>query len=165
MHLQEKKYRNVAQCPLHQVTYASTQFGVTTSKGLGGDAFTRKYNIWNENTLFEMLPNTIYIMRPIHVCELQSLKQLFLTVQEEIHLQENTLFDLWPWPWGQGHTKCCPVSFTSCDLSSFKVLGRDIYKKRDGRTDAQTDRQTDDGPTLIRKNIHVFVKKKAGITS
>ena len=38
-----------------------------------------------------------------------------------MHLQENSIFDLWPWPWGQGHTKCCPVPSTSCDLFSYKV--------------------------------------------
>ena len=50
MHLQEntlfdldlsvKITQNVAQCPLHHVIYAPTEFEVTTSKGLGGDAFT-----------------------------------------------------------------------------------------------------------------------------
>ena len=39
MHLQESRL-NVAQCPLHHVTYAPTEFEVTTSK-----AFTRKFNI------------------------------------------------------------------------------------------------------------------------
>ena len=38
-----------------------------------------------------------------------------------MHLQENSIFDLWPWPLGQGHTKCCPVPSTSCDLFSYKV--------------------------------------------
>ena len=46
-------------------------------------------------------------------------------------------FNIWPWPWGQGHTKCCPVPSTSCDLFSYKVLScyvepfrrRYIYKK------------------------------------
>ena len=33
---------NVAQCPQHHVTYAPTEFEVTTSKGLGVGAFTRK---------------------------------------------------------------------------------------------------------------------------
>ena len=33
---------NVTQCHLPQVTYASTKFEVTISKGLGGDTFTRK---------------------------------------------------------------------------------------------------------------------------
>ena len=37
--------RNVAQCPLHHVTYALTEFEVTTSKGLGGEVFTSKFNI------------------------------------------------------------------------------------------------------------------------
>ena len=55
MHLQEntlfdldlrvKVTPNVAQCALHHVTYAPTQFDVTTSKGQGGDIFTRKYII------------------------------------------------------------------------------------------------------------------------
>ena len=55
MHLQENKSfdldlrvevtRNVAQCPLHHVTYAPIEFDVTTPKGLEGDAFTRKLNI------------------------------------------------------------------------------------------------------------------------
>ena len=53
MHLQEntlfdlwvKVTQNVTQCPLHHVTYAPTEIEVTTSKGLGGDAFTRKFNI------------------------------------------------------------------------------------------------------------------------
>ena len=55
MHLQEntlfdldlgvKVTGNVVQYPLHHVTYAPTNFEVATSKGLGGDAFTRKYII------------------------------------------------------------------------------------------------------------------------
>ena len=54
MHLQEntlfgldlwvKVIRNVAQCPLHHMTYAPTDFEVTTSKGLIGETFTRKFN-------------------------------------------------------------------------------------------------------------------------
>ena len=40
-----KVIRNVAKCPLHRVTYAPTEFEVTTSKCLGGEAFTRKFNI------------------------------------------------------------------------------------------------------------------------
>ena len=56
MHLQEntlfeldlrvKVTWNVAQSTLHYVTYAPTEFEVTTSKALGGEAFTRKFNIW-----------------------------------------------------------------------------------------------------------------------
>ena len=36
---------NVAQCALHHVTYASTKFEAAMLKGLGGDAFIRKYII------------------------------------------------------------------------------------------------------------------------
>ena len=39
--LQVKVTLNVAQYPLHHVTYAPTEFEVTTSKALGGEAFTR----------------------------------------------------------------------------------------------------------------------------
>ena len=43
--LQVKVILNVAQYPLHHVTYAPIEFEVTTSKALGGEAFTRKFNI------------------------------------------------------------------------------------------------------------------------
>ena len=43
--LQVKVTLNVAQCPLHHVTYAPTEFEVTTSKALGGEAFTRKFKV------------------------------------------------------------------------------------------------------------------------
>ena len=37
--------RNVAQYPLHHVTFSATRFEVATSNRLGGDTFTRKYII------------------------------------------------------------------------------------------------------------------------
>ena len=55
MHLQELHYltfdfdlgvkvtQNVAQYPLHYVTYLGTKFEVATSNGSGGYAFTRNY--------------------------------------------------------------------------------------------------------------------------
>ena len=53
MHLQEnsifdlrvKVTQNVAQYPLHHVTYSATKFEVATSYSLGGDILTRKYII------------------------------------------------------------------------------------------------------------------------
>ena len=45
LNLWVKVARNIAQCPLHHVTYAPTEFEVTTSKGLGGEVFTSKFNI------------------------------------------------------------------------------------------------------------------------
>ena len=67
LNLQVKVTRNVAQCPLHHVTYAPTKFEVTTSKALGGEAFTRKFNIGPLTLTLgsrshEMLPSTLYIM-------------------------------------------------------------------------------------------------------
>ena len=41
--LRVKVTRNVAQCPLHHVTFSATKFEVATSIRLGGDTFTRKY--------------------------------------------------------------------------------------------------------------------------
>ena len=36
-----KVTQNVAQFPLHHVSYAPAKFAVATSNGLGGDAFSR----------------------------------------------------------------------------------------------------------------------------
>ena len=46
----------------------------------------------------------------------QSLMLLHPMVKEKMNLQEKTLFDL------QGHTKCCPVPSTLCELCTSKVL-------------------------------------------
>ena len=80
MHLQEntlfdldlvvKVTWNVAQCPLHHVTYAPTEFEVTTSNGLGVVTFTRKYIIWPLTLTLgshKMLPSTLFIMWPIQL--------------------------------------------------------------------------------------------------
>ena len=112
---------NVAQCPLHHMTFAPTDFEVTTSKGLGGEVFTRKFNIWPltwtlGSRSHKMLPSTLYIMWPI---QLQGLRLPRPTVKEEIHLQENTLCN--PWPWGKGHTKWCSVLSTLSSLLTCKV--------------------------------------------
>ena len=60
-------------------------------------------------------------------------------VQEKIHLQENTLFDLGylTLPQGKGHMKCCLVPSTSCDLCTGKIwscyfqniMRRCVFKK------------------------------------
>ena len=59
---------------------------------------------------------------------------------KEMHYEEKTLFDLDPkvGQGGQGHTKCCPVPSTTCDLCTGKVWccyilwlrRRCIYKKK-----------------------------------
>ena len=112
--------QNVAQYPLHHVTYSATKFEAAMSDHLG-DAFTRKYTIRSLTLTLgsrshEMLLRTLFIMWLI---QLQSLKLLRQKVKEEMNLQENSIFDLWPWPWG--HMKCCPVPSTPCDLFSYNV--------------------------------------------
>ena len=74
MHLQEnalfdidlgvKVKQNVAQCPLHHVTYAITEFEVTTPKGLGGGAFIRNLFLTFDLgvKVTKMLPSTLYII-------------------------------------------------------------------------------------------------------
>ena len=84
-----KVTQNIAQYPLHHVTYTRAKFEVATSKSLWGDAFTRKYII-RPLTLtlgsrsHEMSPSTLYIMWSMH---LQSFKLLRPTVLEKIQLQ------------------------------------------------------------------------------
>ena len=71
MHLQESTFLtlvkvtlNIAQCPLHHVTYAPTEFAVTTSKALGGEAFTRNsiFDLDLGSRSQKMLPSTLYII-------------------------------------------------------------------------------------------------------
>ena len=46
-------------------------------------------------------------------------------------------WDIWPWPQGQGHMKCCLVPSTSCDLCAGKIwscyfqniMRRGVFKK------------------------------------
>ena len=78
----------------------------------------------------QMLPSTLDIMWPMHQ---QSLMLLHPTVKESAFTRK---YIIWPWPWGQGHTKYCPVPSTSCDQCTSKVwcccisrLRRCIYKK------------------------------------
>ena len=73
-----KVTQNVAQYPLHHVTYPATKFEVARSNRLGGDTFTRKYIIWSLTLTLgsrshKMLPRNLYNMWPF---QLQSLKLL-----------------------------------------------------------------------------------------
>ena len=38
-----------------------------------------------------------------------------------VHFRKSPLYYLWPLPWGQGYTKCCPVPSTSHDLCTCKI--------------------------------------------
>ena len=86
--------QNIAQYPLHYVTFAPAKFEVAMCNSLGGNKLTRKYIICPltlASRSHEILPSTLYIMRPMH---LQHLKLLRPTVMEQMHLQENTVLDL-----------------------------------------------------------------------
>ena len=87
----------------HHVTYAPANFEVAMSNGLE-DAFTRKYIIWPRlqgqgHMKCCLVPSTSC---DLCICKIWS---CYFQVYEEMCLQENTLFDLWPWPRGQGHMK------------------------------------------------------------
>ena len=78
-----------SQIPAFELTKASAKFEVATSNRLGGDALTRNYII-SLLTLTLGQGQAINVAqyplhhRPMH---LQSLKLLYPTVQEEMHLQ------------------------------------------------------------------------------
>ena len=101
-----KTLSSTSHYPLHYGTYA----WVAVSNGLG-----------NVNDLWPWPKVTHKVAQyPLHhgTYAQRGLKWLSPTALE-MHLQENTLFDLCHC--GQGHTKCCPVSSTSCDLKRCKV--------------------------------------------
>ena len=206
---------NVAQCPLHHVTYAPTEFEVTTSKALGGEAFTRKsiFDLWpwgqghtkccpvpsTSCDLFSYKVWSCYVKRFRRRCIYKKIQYLTFDLDLGVKVTQNVAqyplhhvtysatkfkvatsnrlggdtftrkYNIWPFTLSQGHKKCCPVPFTSCDLFNYIVWSfyllrfrrRYIYKKRDGRTYARTDgRRTDFDTKLI---YTFFKKKKAGI--
>ena len=92
MHLQENTL-NVAQCPLHHVTYAPTEFEVTTSKALGGEAFKR-------NSIFDLALGVKVTQNvaqyPLHHVTFSATKFEVATSKGlgGDALQENSIFDL-----------------------------------------------------------------------
>ena len=103
MHLQEntlfdldlwvKVTGNDVLCPLHHVTYAATEFEVTTSNSL--EAFTRKFKL------------TLILLHPM--------------VKERMHLQENTLFDLDLWVKVAGNVGQYPLHHVTYPARKFEV--------------------------------------------
>ena len=81
----------------------------------------------------------------------QKLKLLLQKVYEEMHLQENTLFDLdlgvtrnvTQFP--LHHVIYAPTKF---EVATSNCLGEDTITRN--VTDRETDTRTDDGPTLVR---------------
>ena len=133
------------------MTYAPAKFEVITSNHL------------QENTLFgldlgphEMLPNTLYIMRPVQLQFEAAMPNGFgdAFTRKDIGSLILTL----------GHTKC-PVPSTSCDLFRCNVkaatsngLGGNTFTRNvtDGRAHAWADR----GADFATKLIYSFTKEK-----
>ena len=69
---------------------------------------------------------------------------------------------IWSWPWGQGHTKCCPVPSTSCDTCTFKVWRCYVQQFRRRHNYKKCDRHTTDG-LWYEINILFFSYEKEGI--
>ena len=107
----------------------------------------------------EMLPSTLYIMWPI---QLQSLKLLRLTVKEEIHLQENTLFDLDPKVKVTRNVIQYPLHHMSYSATKFEVT------TSNGLEEGTVTRNVTDGRTPDRLwyeiNILFFLRKNGYIT-
>ena len=87
----------------------------------------------------------------------QNLNLLLPKVYEEMHLQENTLFDLdlgvkVTRNFAQYPLHHVIYASTKFEVATSNGLGEDTITRNvtDGRTDARTDGQTDDGPTLVR---------------
>ena len=164
-----KVTQNVAQYPLHHVNHPATKFEVARSNRLGGDTFTRKFNIWpltltlgsrshkicpvpsTSCDLFSYKVWSCYIKRLRRRCIYKKIQYLTfdldLGVKVTLNVTQHLLhhvtysatnfevamsnrlggdtftikYNIWPWPWGQGHTICCPVPSTSCDLFNYKV--------------------------------------------
>ena len=67
MDLGVKVTQNVAQYPLHHVTYSATKFEVATPNGLGGDTFTRNVTdrLWYEINIPFFLKKKTGIMKTL----------------------------------------------------------------------------------------------------
>ena len=84
----------VARYPLYHLTYAPAEFEVATSNGLGGDTFTRKYIICPltlTSRSYKILSSTSTLC---DLCNCKGVKLLRPIVEEEMHVQENTLLEI-----------------------------------------------------------------------
>ena len=96
------------------MTYVPAKFEVATSNSLEGDSFTKKYILWPWGSRSHKLSSALYIIWPIH---LQGLGLLHPAVKEEMHLQENTLFNF---DFESRSHKYCWVPSTPCGLFTCK---------------------------------------------
>ena len=118
----------------------------------------------------ELLPCTLYIMWPMHRQTLKLLlPKVYEEINEEMHLQENTLFDLDLGVKVTRNVAQYPLHHVIYASTKFEVatsngLGGDTITRNvtDGRTDARTDRRTTDR-LWYEINIPYFSNEKAGI--
>ena len=90
-----KVTENVPQYPLHHVTYLTANFEVSMPKGHGGDAFTRKIHYFTFALGVKVTQNVAQF--PLHhVTYTPGKFEVAMSNGLGDHLQENTLFDLWP---------------------------------------------------------------------
>ena len=169
-----KVTQNVAQYPLHYVTFSATKFEVAASKGFGGEAFTRKFNIWpltlgQGHTKCWPVPSTS--------CDLFSCK-VWSSYVKPFRRRYNykkiqyLTFDLDLGVKVKQNVAQYPLHHVTYSTTKFKVatsngLGVDTFTRNvtDGRTHGRTDGQTDGRRTdFDTKLIYpFFLKKKAGI--
>ena len=114
---------NVAQYLLHHETYVPRTLECVTCNVLGGDAFIREIHyltfdlglgvkvIWIVARC--LLHHITYVPRKLKVATSNCLGRDAFA--------RNTLFDLWPWLWGQAHKNCCSVPSTSCALYTNQI--------------------------------------------
>ena len=68
------------------------------------------------------------------------------------------IYIIWPWHWGQGHTKCCPVPSISCNLCTSKAWFCYIPRLRRGSIYKEMHLQ---GNSLFDLDIGVKVTRNA----
>ena len=96
----------------------------------------------NKCTLFDLDPKVKRVKVTQNVAQYSRLHVTYAPAKFDIatsHFQGQDAF-AWKytiWPWSQGHTKCCQVPSTSCDLCTYRVWSyyvksfrmRSIYEK------------------------------------
>ena len=152
-----------------------TKFAVATSKGLGGEAFTRKFNIWPLILSLGVKAIQIFAQYPLHHVTYSATK---FEVATSNRLGGDTFtrkYIIWPltltlvkWNVAQYHLHHLTYSTTKFEVATSNGLGGDTFTRNstDGRTHGRTDRRTD-GWTTDRLwheiNIPFFLKKKTYI--
>ena len=110
MTLGQEQTRNIAQYPLHHMTYALGKFEVATSNCLGGDAFLRKHII---SLGLDLKSRTNTKRCPVSY-DLCTCKVWSCYVQRFRRKYIYKKYLIWPWP-----DEALPS--TSCDLCTCKV--------------------------------------------